>query len=210
MITLTSLFSTILFFLLLNNLLLLGASGIAPLIRLTAFQGILLALLLLGMDHALLACAIFGIKGALLPGLLERTRRRLATADEPRPRLHTGVAVLTGILGLVFSLWLETRLPILPHLFPPLLLPTALTTLFCGLILVVGRATAISQVIGYLVAENGIFLLGAPLMAAGAIWFELALLLDIFVAVFVMGNAIGHIGETFDSIDTGRFRSLRD
>ena len=163
MITLTSLFSTILFLLLLNNLLLLGAPGIAPLIRLTAFQGILLAVLLLGMDHALLACAIFGIKGALLPGLLERTRRRLATTDG-----------------------------------------------FCGLILVVGRATAISQVIGYLVAENGIFLLGAPLMAAGAIWFELALLLDIFVAVFVMGNAIGHIGETFDSIDTGRFRSLRD
>lgn len=55
MITLTSLFSTILFLLLLNNLLLLGAPGIAPLIRLTAFQGILLAVLLLGMDHALLA-----------------------------------------------------------------------------------------------------------------------------------------------------------
>ncbi len=210
MISLTSLFSTILFLLLLNNLLLLGAPGIAPLIRLTAFQGILLALLLLGMEHALLAGAVFGIKGALLPGLLERTRRRLAPTDEPRPRLHLGAAVFTGMLGLVFSLWLETRLPILPDLFPPLLLPTALTTLFCGLILVVGRATAISQVIGYLVAENGIFLLGAPLMAAGAIWFELALLLDIFVAVFVMGNAIGHIGETFDSIDTGRFRSLRD
>ncbi|WP_308621819.1 hydrogenase-4 component E [uncultured Desulfovibrio sp.] len=210
MISLTSLFSTILFLLLLNNLLLLGAPGIAPIIRLTAFQGMLLALLLLGMDHALLACAVFGIKGALLPGLLERTRRRLTPSDKPRPRLHLGAAVFTGILGLVFSLWLETRLPILPNLFPPLLLPTALTTLFCGLILVVGRVSAISQVIGYLVAENGIFLLGVPLMAAGAIWFELALLLDIFVAVFVMGNAIGHIGETFDSIDTGRFRSLRD
>lgn len=112
--------------------------------------------------------------------------------------------------GLVFSFWLEARLSILPGLFPPLLLPTALTTLFCGLILVVGRTTALSQVIGYLVAENGIFLLGVPLMTAGAVWFELALLLDIFVAVFVMGIAINHIGETFESIDVGRFRSLRD
>ena len=210
LISLSSLFSSMLFLLLLNNLLLLGAPGIRALIRLTAFQGILLAVLLFGMEHALLACAVLGIKSLLLPGLLERTRRRLGAADEPRPRMHLGVCVVTGILGLVFSLWLETRLPILPDLFPPLLLPTALTTLFCGLILVVGRATAISQVIGYLVAENGIFLLGMPLRAAGAIWFELALLLDIFVAVFVMGNAIGHIGETFDSLDTGRFRSLRD
>ena len=62
---------------------------------------------------------------------------------------------------------------------------------------------------GYLVAENGIFLLGIPLMTAGAVWFELTLLLDIFVAVFVMGIAINHISYTFESIDVG-FHDLRD
>ena len=70
-------------------------------------------------------------------------------------------------------------------------------------------ATALSQVMGYLVAENGIFLLGIPLMTAGAVWFELTLLLDIFVAVFVMGIAINHISHTFESIDVG-FHDLRD
>ena len=79
-----------------------------------------------------------------------------------------------------------------------------------GLVLVVGRVTALSQVMGYLVAENGIFLLGIPLMSAGAIWFELTLLLDIFVAVFVMGIAINHISDTFESIDVNRFHNLRD
>ena len=79
-----------------------------------------------------------------------------------------------------------------------------------GLVLVVGRVTALSQVMGYLVAENGIFLLGIPLMSAGAIWFELTLLLDIFVAVFVMGIAINHINDTFESIDVNRFHNLRD
>ena len=192
----TTFLPTVLFLLLLNNLLLLGAPRLPALIRLTAFQGILLAALLLCLDHALLAGAV----------LLKRLRAGAGL----RPRLHIGLGILAGMSGLVFSLWLEARLSILPGLFPPLLLPTALTTLFCGLILVVGRTTALSQVIGYLVAENGIFLLGAPLMTAGAVWFELALLLDIFVAVFVMGIAINHIGETFESIDVGRFRSLRD
>ena len=79
-----------------------------------------------------------------------------------------------------------------------------------GLILIVGRIKAITQVIGYLVAENGIFLLGVPLMTAGTAWFELALLLDVFVAVFVMGIAINHISDSFASIDVARFRSLRD
>ena len=206
----TTFLPTVLFLLLLNNLLLLGAPRLPALIRLTAFQGILLAALLLCLDHALLAGAVLLIKGLLLPGLLTRTRKRLRAGAGLRPRLHIGLGILAGMSGLVFSLWLEARLSILPGLFPPLLLPTALTTLFCGLILVVGRTTALSQVIGYLVAENGIFLLGAPLMTAGAVWFELALLLDIFVAVFVMGIAINHIGETLESIDVGRFRSLRD
>lgn len=198
------------FLILLNDLVLLAAPGLTLLIWLTSFQGILLASLLLGMKHAALAAAVFGIKGLLLPVLLSRTYRKISKKREKSHRMNRGLAVSFGLVGLVFSLWLETRLPILPGLFPPLLLPAALATLFCGLILVVGRATALSQVIGYLVAENGIFLLGSPLMAAGAIWFELALLLDIFVAVFVMGIAINHIGETFESMDTARFRSLRD
>lgn len=114
------------------------------------------------------------------------------------------------MIGLAFSLWLEAQLPIPARLFPSLLLPAALMTLFSGLILVVGRTKALSQVIGYLVAENGIFLLGIPLMAEGAVWFELTILLDVFVAVFVMGIAINHINKTFESIDVGRFCSLRD
>ena len=47
-------------------------------------------------------------------------------------------------------------------------------------------------------------------MAEGAVWFELTILLDVFVAVFVMGIAINHINKTFESIDVGRFCSLRD
>ena len=64
--------------------------------------------------------------------------------------------VLAGMAGLVFSIWLDGKLVMPLGLFPPLLLPTGLATLFCGFILIVGRIKAITQVIGYLVAENGI------------------------------------------------------
>ena len=74
----------------------------------------------------------------------------------------------------------------------------------------VARRKALTQVIGYLAAENGIFLLGVPLAAQGSVWLELSVLLDVFVAVFVMGIALHHINKTFESIDVGRFCSLRD
>lgn len=178
--------------------------------RLTALQGLLLAALLLSLDHSLLAGAVLLIKGALLPGLLWRTQSRLPAAALICPARRVGLCVLAGMAGLAFAIWLDGKLVMPQGLFPPMLLPAGLTTVFCGLILIVGRIKAITQVIGYLVAENGIFLLGVPLMTAGTVWFELALLLDVFVAVFVMGIAINHISDSFASIDVAGFRSLRD
>ena len=127
-----------------------------------------------------------------------------------RPRLGRMYPLAAGLACLAFALWLEGRIPAVTDLFPALLFPVALTTLFCGLILVVGCAKALAQVIGYLVVENGIFMLGIPLMTEGSVWFELSILLDVFAAVFVMAIAINHISSAFDSIDVARFRNLRD
>ena len=214
-----TLFQLCIMLLLLNNFALLCVSRLALLIRLAAFQGAVLAAVLILMPRApgaslthvlLLAGAVLLIKAVGFPWLLKRTLRRVAADGFLTPYLGFSLSVGAGLVGLVFSLWLETRLPVTQGLFPPLLFPAALTTLFTGLTLVVGRMKALSQVIGYLVAENGIFLLGMPLMMEGSTWFELSLLLDVFVAVFVMGIAINHINATFESIDVGRFCSLRD
>ena len=200
----------LLFLLLLNNLLLLGTDRLAGMNKLVAVQGCLLAALLISLDHLLIGVAILLIKGVGLPLLLRRTHLRIGAPSSVPPHLPYAAAVLAGMIGLVFALWLEKQLPLPQGFFPPFLLATALGTLFCGLLLVIGRASALSQVMGYLVTENGIFLLGTPLMSAGAVWFELTLLLDLFVAVFVMGVAINHISSKFETIDVGRFRSLRD
>ena len=204
--------------LLLNNFALLSSGSIKMLIRLAAAQGILLALLLvlmpIGQDftHTLFFClAVVGIKGLCLPWLLKRTARRVIKEPRPVPRLGYNLSILVGILALVFSLWLEARLPVLPDFFPFLLFPAAFSTIFTGFVLIVGRMKAITQVIGYLTTENGIFLLSLPLISeAGGFWFEMLILLDVLVAVFVMGIAINHISSAFESINVGRFCALKD
>ena len=211
------LFQTVLVTLLCCNLAYLAISRLRVLIRLTAIQGALLAavpLLFSGPaahGHALLlSLAVFAIKGVAFPALLARTLFRLEVNPVVEPTIGFNLSLVAGVAGLLFSLWLETRLPFPPGLFPPLLFPTALTTIFAGLTLVIARKKALTQVIGYLGAENGIFLLGTPLSGQGSVWLELSVLLDVFVAVFVMGIAIHHINKTFESIDVGRFCSLRD
>lgn len=212
-----TLFQICLIMLLLNNFALLFIARLSALIRLVALQGALLAALLVLMPRPagdlthvlLLAAAVLGIKTLAFPRLLRRTLAKVTDTPMP-PFFSYTFSVAAGMVGLILSLWLETRLPLTGGIYPPLLFPAALTTLFTGLLLVVGRMRALTQVIGYLAAENGIFLLGMPLMMEGSTWFELSLLLDVFVAVFVMGIAINHIHTTFESIDVGRFCSLRD
>ena len=212
-----SLFQFVILLLLVTDLIMLWSGRILMLIRLSAVQGALLAaLLLLPVDGELnaelvfLSLAVLCLKGAGFPVFLRHVCHKLGLEPVVRPRLGRMYPMAGGLACLAFSLWLEGCIPAAEGLFPPLLFPVALTTLFCGLILVVGRAKALAQVIGYLVVENGIFLLGIPLMTEGSVWFELSILLDVFAAIFVMAIAINHINSAFDSIDVARFRNLRD
>jgi hydrogenase-4 component E len=91
-----------------------------------------------------------------------------------------------------------------------LFVPAALTTAFTGLLLLTTRLKAINQVLGYLVFENGIFVFGLSVVSVPPLLVELGILLDLFVAVFVMGIIVFHIQRTFDHIDVTRLSDPHD
>ncbi len=66
-------------------------------------------------------------------------------------------------------------------------MPTALATMFSGFLLLITRRKAITQVLGYLILENGIFIFGVLLSAALPLMVEAGVLLDLLVGIFVMG-----------------------
>jgi hydrogenase-4 component E len=92
----------------------------------------------------------------------------------------------------------------------PLVLPLALATILIGLFLIVSRRKAIMQVVGYLVLENGVFIFGVALAQEEPFLVEMGVLLDVFVAVFIMGIMIFHISREFDHIDVDQLTSLKD
>ena len=186
-------------------------------IRLIALQGILLGLVPLlahqsAMDLHLIVvtCIFLAVKGIVLPYLLLRTYKKLPPQPPSRPYIGNTACVLAGLCGFVFSLWLGTRLGFSGNPLFMLMFPSAFATVFAGLLLIVTRRRALTQMFGYLVMENGIYLLGVPLAESSAVWLELSILLDILVGVFVMGIAIHHINRAFDSTDVEQFASLRD
>jgi len=203
--------------LILTNLLLLGSSRIRTCIRVVAVQGILLGLLALVARRGapsphvmLLAAGSIGLKGLLFPWLLFRARREANVRREPRPFVGYQVSILAGIVAMGVSLWLGRRLPLPVEVISGLVVPTALFTILCGLFLMVGRKTALAQVLGYLVLENGIYAFGVAVVQEAPLLVELGVLLDVFVAVFVMGITIFHISREFDHIETDRLAALKE
>jgi hydrogenase-4 component E len=87
--------------------------------------------------------------------------------------------------------------------------PTAFATFLIGFFMLVSRRKAITQVIGYLLIENGAYVFGQSLAAQMPFVVELGLLLDLLVGVFVMGIVILQINREFDSIDVDQLNLLK-
>jgi hydrogenase-4 component E len=201
----------------LTNLRLLGSSRLGGCIRVVAAQGILLGGLPLlageGVPAArslLLSAAGVGLKGIVFPWLLSRALREARVQREVQPFLGYTASILLGGAILGIALWGGARLPLPPTVRSTLLVPVALATMLTGLLVVVSRSKAITQVLGYLVFENGIYAFGVGIAPDAPLLVELGILLDVFVAVFVMGITIFHISREFDDVDTDRLSALRD
>jgi hydrogenase-4 component E len=101
-------------------------------------------------------------------------------------------------------------LPLAPEHVGSLLIPTSLATVITGFILLTTRRKAITQVAGYLVLENGIFVMGLALIEAMPFFVEVGVLLDLLVAIFVMGIILFQINREFASLDTTRLSTLKE
>ena len=205
----------ILVLLVLSSLWLLGSSRLQACIQAVAFQGILLGLIPLFAEWpaitlrlAVAAIASTVIKAVVLPAFLRRAVREANVRNEVDPMVGFTTSLLLGIGLWGLAMYIAGPLT-LPNV-SPLLVPVAIFTVMCGLLLIVSRNTAIMQVIGYLALENGIYAFGWAFAVEEPLLVEMGVLLDVFVAVFVMGIAIHHLSREFDSIETDELASLKD
>ncbi len=200
-------------------LLLLGfhlavSERIRPSIRSLALQGFLLGLLPLmetpGTTWRAVALCLATVagKGIAIPIILTRVVSRLDIREESESLVSTKATILlAGALTLAafvggdrFGLSGKDELGA----------AAGLALLFCGLLRMTTRVKAVSQVIGFVLLENGIFLLGAVSGSEFALPIELGIFLDLFVAVFLMGILMFKIQRAFTHMDLRKIHTLKD
>ncbi len=209
--------SSILVLLVLTGFMLLGSSRLASCIRAIAIQGILLGILAISIQEGqwsvagvVLPLTSAAIKGFLLPGMLYQAMHKADTVREVEPLISYNVSIIAGTAAFALALWLGQSLQLTIRPPSSLLVPAAFFTSLAGMIVIVSRRKAITQVLGYLALENGIYAFGTAVALRLPVLVELGILLDVFVGVFVMGIAIFHISREFDHIDTDKLDALTD
>jgi hydrogenase-4 component E len=210
----------ILLLILFFDIYIVASSRLASCVRASALQGVALALLPVALwartfDAWTLHIMVIGagtlaVKGLLIPALLLRAIREADVRREVEPFISLHLSILFAAVLVVISFGLA-RVLVLP-MAPPasLLVPVAFGTLLVGFLVLVSRRKAVTQVVGYLTLENGVFIFGQTLVEQIPFAVELGILLDLLVAVFVMGIAIHHISREFDDIDAELLSALRD
>jgi hydrogenase-4 component E len=199
----------------LTNFWVLGTTRLSATIRATAIPGALLAALPMALypEFSLhivgLSLGTFAVKAVLLPVLLSHAIREAAVRREVEPLVGFAPSMLFGAAAVALAFSLAPKLP-LPELQTRMLVPVSLSTVVIGLVVLTTRTKALTQVVGYLIMENGIFVFGLSQVQRVPFLVEIGVLLDIFVGVFIMGIVVFHINREFDSIDSARLSELHD
>ena len=203
--------------LLLLSFAMLAQRRIVNLVNLLALQGTLLlvATLLIAwrtqQAHLYVSAALtLALKVVFLPWLLHRLIRRLDVYWDSDPLLNVPVTMLVGLAVVVFAFGLAQPITALASTATRNSIGIALAVVLLSFITMITRRKAMSQVVGFLSMENGLFFGAMSATYGMPMVVEFGVALDVLVAVLVLGIFFFQIREQFDSLDLHHLEALRE
>jgi hydrogenase-4 component E len=208
---------------LLGALLLILAFGmisqrrILSLIHLFTLQGatLVLATAVVGyvtkQPHLYLSAGItFALKVLLIPWLLHRVIDRLEIRWDVETLINIPTTMLIGIGVVIFSFNLAIPISQLSNNLASGTLGIALACVLLSFLMMITRAKAVPQVIGFLAMENGLFFAATSATYGMPMVVELGIALDVLIGVLILGVFMFQIREQFDSLDIRHLEKLKE
>jgi hydrogenase-4 component E len=203
--------------LLLLSFSMLAQRRVVTLVNLLALQGTLLcaATLLLawrtGENHLYISAALtLALKVIGLPWLLHRLIRRLGVYWDTETQINPATTMLIGLLIVVFAFGLAQPISALASTATRSTIGIAIAVILLAFLTMITRSKAMSQVVGFLSMENGLFFGAMSATYGMPMIVELGVALDVLVAMLVLGVFFFQIREQFDSLDLSHLESLKE
>jgi len=180
-------------------------------------QGILLFIFViahyteLGLFHTLfLSFETLIIKTMLIPLFLTFIIKKISVKRETEPFIDNFHSLMITTLIIMLSFIIAVFIKRLDSSINALQLAVSIASLSIGLFIIISRKKIITHVMGYLIFENGIYLMAFTLAGHQPIIIETGVLLDIFIGVLIMGIFVNRISSTTESLDQSELRRLTD
>jgi hydrogenase-4 component E len=160
-------------------------------------------------SHVAVAAGVLLVRTVLIPSYIVKIMRDLDMRHGDRTRrYHPGfliqmAVVVVGAFVISHQLSLLTPVNVVP-------LGAAVAGMAAGGLLIMHRRLLLAHVVGFLIIENGLFLLGIGVRAQMPWIIELAGLLDLFVLIFLMGIAMNHLKSHFPEGGADELTGLRE
>jgi len=155
-----------------------------------------------------LALVVFTIKAAGIPIFLARSAKQVDIDRDKGVGISPTLTLMVGciVLYLGYSLAPEFAVPSMLNRGSA---GMALALIMTGMLLMITRRLAISQVIGFLTMENGIFLYSLTQTHHMPVLVEMGVVFEVLIAVLISGVFIYRINRSFEHIDVTDMRRLR-
>ena len=204
-------------FTLFMSFIMLAQARIIPLIHAFAWQGALLALTTALVAHAtdhphlyISAGTTFLLKALLVPWMLHRLAVRLQIHREIDTVAYPSLTLLAGATLVVFSYYVAIPIVQLSALATRNTIAISIAVIMLGMLLMISRKKAISQVIGFMSIENGLFFAAVASTYGMPMVVELGIAFDVLVAAVLFGVFFFQMRASIDSLDVDRLNRLRE
>jgi hydrogenase-4 component E len=190
---------------------------ILSLINLFAAQGLVLAVSTFVVAHSthqnhlyLSAAVTLGVKVLLLPWGLHWLIRKLNVRWDVETLINIPATMLIGIALVIFAFNLATPISVIAGTVTRSTLGIATACILIAFMMMITRRKAVSQVIGFLAMENGLFFAATSATYGMPMVVELGILFDVLVGMLIFGVFFFHIRETFESLDIHHLERLKE
>jgi len=203
--------------LLLTSALMVWRHSLLASIRLLSAQGVALAALVavIGAQEneaelILVSLLILATKGVALPWVLAHQTKATIRTIEESPRLNPTAALLTVTLLTILAYVVVSRLIGLGTSVGSHAAPIGLAMILTGFLLLITRRRARSQLIGFLLLDNGIATVAFLTSGGVPLLLELGVSLDVLLVVLILHVFTGRMRHKFGGTDVDQLRELHD
>jgi hydrogenase-4 component E len=182
-----------------------------------AWQGVLVAMVTAvvaasgGLEHLFFSAALtLGLKALLIPWMLHWLVRSLELDRHKEPLRHPALVIMAGVALVIFSYWLVLPMVEEELMFTRNIVAVSLAMVLIGLLMMVVRQQAVTQVLGFMSMENGLFLAAVSATGGMPLVVELGVAFDVLVAMVLFGVFFFQIRESIDSLDVDRMNRLTE